>query len=258
MTDTARTSKNRRTIALSVTVVLTIVVVAYYLTFPPIRGDVPCFRTRGLGHSGRPDCLLRLDAEGNLLLAPPDPSSRLEVGTHVYLDGTKPLSTPTYRYLRAEETLEPVSEAVWEDATGTIAEMPHWRPPPDWLRIEDGRLWNHDDVVPLAGRSAIKWSIDPTETVLAVLSANGLKRPEGWSPMPFLAGGRPEGYLGQHYIDFFNFPSLTPKEQPTRVPPTTAKNIIRLRWSVAGEYLVLWQTMPETVCVIPLDEVDNR
>ena len=210
-----------------------------FVFFPPIAADVPAHDTGSLGVPRSPDFLLRLDASGDLLLAREEFESRAHAAYGHHPDGPPErvvLGQWVLRYSKANRTMETVPKLVWERATGEVAAWATGWMGGRGIRIEDGKLWAPDGEIRVTGSAAVSWSVDPTETILAVVSGNGWKRPTMPSMMSLLSSPTPGGYVGQHFVELFAFPSFERRGRPIRIPLTTAKGAIRIGWSAQGQY----------------------
>jgi hypothetical protein len=69
--------------------------------------------------------------------------------------------------------------------------------------------------------------------------------------MPFLGGGWGGGWAGQHYVDLFEFPSMTRVGESLRIPLTTAEGLSFQGWSQDGAYLFFDDCARQVLCIIP-------
>ena len=168
-----------------------------------------------------------------------------------------------YEYDQHLRQMRPVSEDAWNQATG----KPCWEVDyddaccstfiSDEVRVEDGAFWRGTEKIATEGRTALSFSVSPSDDFAAVLSADGRRCWFIRGPMPF-RGGRGGGYSGQHYVEFFTLPEVKRKGPPVRIPLTTGDRMsCSPQWTAGGEYVV-YQKSPSDVCIIPTFKLEEE
>jgi hypothetical protein len=166
----------------------------------------------------------------------------------------------TYRYDPSSRTLRVASRNDWDHAGGAITD-----PSSDlggssklFITTQDGVLivggaGISGRAVPTRGQTALVVERSPSQNLVGVLTADGRERwmNRGWF---FAFGG---GYAGQHYVEFFTLPDMTPLGA-VRIPFTTAERIDSPCWSEDGRYLVYTSANGIRMCVIHVDDDPKR
>jgi len=242
----------RRTKYLLLTCVLLPFLCGWWLVYPPVCSDVPTFSVSWADRPSR--LLLKVDAQtGNLLFK-----------SHETADGPDDQDAkrpPFYLYERRTRKLAEISYDLWTRSYGIAFgyyndRLPGWAGGAD---INDGRLRAGGSVIATAGRHALDISVNPDGALVAVLSANGWKRPYIKGLLPWYGGSQGGGVTGQHYVEFFALPTLEHRGQPVRISLRTTSGIRRGRWSAKGDYIVyLTEGAGEKVCIIDVQEFVRR
>ncbi len=216
--------------------------IIWHQYFPPVTSDIPSFLPDGRWVI-QAFLDVRVDSKsGNLLL-------RFELSDED--------RTVFFEYGREERQLYPISEAIWDSADGVICSAhgcgAPYSPTGVTLARRDGALWHGSERLPVAGRTVIRTSYSPDGTLIAVVSADGWKRPStkvGFWPWGGTWGG---GYAGQHYVELFTTPDLMRVGKPIRIPLTTAEGMGSHVWTADGDYVVLTGSGGVPLYVIPTD-----
>jgi len=164
-----------------------------------------------------------------------------------------------YRYDGGTRTLSAVEPVEWHKAGGSIAEPLGGDPGYEFF-------WRHLDGVvkyrvgpgPLQefttrGEYAVSLTASPNGKIICVLTADRPKRPK--SPGPGMVFGTlGGGYYGQHRLEMFQLPEMTPVGEAVRIPFTTVKGIDIPCWSPDGRFLVYSNYEGTKMCVIHVDQ----
>ena len=166
-----------------------------------------------------------------------------------------PKEWPVFQYDARTRTLSTVNASQWKNAGGPIEKALGGSSPARDVRVGDvdgvyryrigsGPLRDFDS----HGTRAVGKSFCPDGTILALLTADGLRRPSSGPGMVFGSFGG--GFYGQHYIEFFHLPDMKPVGKPVRIPFTTIKGIDTPCWSADGRFLVYANEEGTQMCVI--------
>ena len=239
--------RSRRAKVLSGGVLLLSMAVVWQMIGPCVTSDIPCYEFRP-GELTYGLYLRVADNTGDLLLTSDVPRS----------PDQNSVQPNVYAYDPKRDELRAVDAELWKVATGKICGehvIGCWGTLQADARISivDGRLLHGDRVVETKGRTVLDLSLSPRGDVLAVITADGWKRPSirGLYPLGGSWGG---GYAGQHYVELFSLPSLDPRGAAIRIPLTSAEWLSHPRWSEDGSYLVLGDSLYLRICIIEVTE----
>lgn len=213
------------------------------------KSDVPVFDVRFFSDPYGTCMRVRGNAQNGSLLVTEQPPDWAEA----YRGG---FAQPVYSYHPEVGKLEEVSAELWSREGGLIVGF-------DTTPVEsqgctagarDGTLWvrcagQKTRAVQTIGRVALTESFSPDESLLAVLTTNGVRLPQarGW----FFSGGG--GYWGQHFVEVFDLGrGVVPKRTAIRIPFTNAGGLGRgsMVWSPDSNYLVVVNGEHKELCVI--------
>jgi hypothetical protein len=163
---------------------------------------------------------------------------------------------PVYRYDSQTRELDVVDIEVWRRAEGKVTTNGSNFAAPTVLfcnvaegvfscRTEIGRPNQSYQTI---GKYAVRQLRPLYGDIVGVISADGPERPStGVLPMVSSIGG---GYYGQHYVEFFAFPSMERLGEPIRIPFTSAEGIGSYVWSADQRFLVLPNASGTKMCIL--------
>ncbi len=234
-----------------------------HVLWPPLMrasvSDVPVFdvpRGHDTSTGKSMDIVVRTDKDGHdgILI------SRLRFGT--LTDPEIPTAWPVYRYDRRARTLQSVKPSEWRLATGPVTSFDSDNyATGDWglhARVRNGVLVGEirqgpDISVAVKGKFGTGQEFSPVEPVVAILTAEGPRRPKSKGGMVFTPsfGG---GYYGQHYLELFSIPDMKPIGEPVRIAFTSVEGIESPTWSSDGRFLVYTTRDGKKMSVIHIDQ----
>lgn len=200
------------------------------------------------------DIVVRVDNEGRggILI------SRQNRGAYADI----PTAWPVYRYDGKTRTLTSVKPSEWRLATGPVTSFDSDNyATGDWglhARVRNGVLVGEirqgpDISVAVKGKFGTGQEFSPVEPVVAILTAEGPRRPKSKGGMVFTPsfGG---GFYGQHYVSLFRLPEMTPIGEAVRIAFRTVDGIESPTWSSDGRFLVYTTRDGRKMCVIHIDQ----
>ena len=104
------------------------------------------------------------------------------------------------------------------------------------------------------GEFAAKVTLSHDGAVVCVLTADGPKRPRSSIRDPWFGGTFGGGFYGQHYVECFRLPGMTPTGDAVRIPFTTVDGIDMPCWSADGRFLVYANRNGTQTCVIHVEK----
>ncbi len=170
---------------------------------------------------------------------------------------------PVYRYDARVRQLDEVDQVRWDGEKNPIAGiLSVSRRVHSYEVAHEGStisLRDPDGLQPIGfnteGEYALRVTASPVPNIVALLTADGPRRPKTKGPGMGI-GNVGGGFYGQHYVEFYRVPELIRIGNPVRIPFTTVRGIDYPCWSEDGRYLVYGDSGLVNICVIHVPSVD--
>lgn len=203
-------------------------------------GDVPLLLIGDWSSTGYFEVRIDSRATDHLLLSqtPVPPKSHSNVYRY---------NTTTGSWAKAEDLAWNASDA----PISTSADHGHIKAPPFLVRQENGLRFG-DRSLRTCGSTMLRYHISPKISLIAAISVDGGRRP---SVQFFPMGSRGGGYAGQHYLEFFEFPSLQRRGEPIRL---FGEEFGLPCWSADEQYLIIPHTDFRNVCIVPVPSTNGE
>jgi len=192
-------------------------------------------------NDGRALLLKRLHNDQYLMWGRPPKGSASQFGGEIY------------RYDARARLLTVVPRNEWNQATSPISDCSepasgpgHALLPPLVHDVPTKRLLFNGTLVPTAGKTVLETYLNPDNTHVAVLSAEGAYRKVGF---PFLGGGSASG---RRFHQVFRRADGTEIGRPVVLEETSNDDDIRICWSSDGKTIVYYDTGLTKLWIVPV------
>lgn len=160
-----------------------------------------------------------------------------------------------YRYDPKSGFITRTADSAWQASAAPISSSIQSGDiigPPYLVRKENSLIYDGRSI---SGRGSTMrgYSVSPSTSNIAIISVDGGRRPH-FSIFPFM-GGHGGGFAGQHYVEFFQFPSLERIGEPVKV---LVEDFGLPCWSADESYLVIPHTDFEHVCFVPVPSIHSE